>query len=181
MGSVCCCFPVKDPGEILDGSSHENNIPPNSLIHNFLDKYTAFFSNAQMDALPSSHQEAASSTPNRAPENPEPESILAPPRTLAFDSDLRYDNVQRDGIVRALNKSAGVLQICSALRGGSVHIGQELVTESNCGEESKKCHSESPRKFSSENRKAGYLYDCPSPDDEDVCPTCLEGLLLHLA
>jgi hypothetical protein len=40
-----------------------------------------------------------------------------------------------------------------------------------------KCHPESSIKFSLENGGAGDLSDCASPEDEDedVCPTCLEG------
>jgi len=40
MGSVCCCFRIKDPnlGENLDTSSHGNCICPKCFISNLFNK-----------------------------------------------------------------------------------------------------------------------------------------------
>ncbi|KAL4639809.1 hypothetical protein ACB092_03G244800 [Castanea dentata] len=169
MACICSCFQDKDPEEILDGPSHRNISHHNSPIHNFFEKYASFFCKGQMNAPPSSHQEVASSTRNGAAE-----TILSPPTTLAFHSDLRQANMQWDGLVTGHQKGAGVLHSETQLRGNSIQIGQDLVTQSDCGEKSKKCHSDSPKKISLKNREAGYVYDHALQEEEDVCPTCLE-------
>lgn len=73
-----------------------------------------------MHGLYSSNQEAASSTPNGAPENTEADTTTCSPRNS-------------------------------------------------------RCHSDASIKSSLENEEAGNLDDHASSEDEDVCPTCLEG------
>ncbi|XP_059446840.1 probable E3 ubiquitin-protein ligase RHB1A [Corylus avellana] len=95
MGSACCCFRVKDldPRENVDTSSHGNSIYHECFFSNLFNKYAGFFSSGQMHGLSSSSQEAASSTPNGAPENTEADTTTCSPRKSRCHSSEEEEDV----------------------------------------------------------------------------------------
>jgi len=101
------------------------------------------------------------------------------PRSSSSDVDQRYSLSQRDGLVSRHEKFMGNIQEGSRiLRNGSssstLHLGSSKKQDVTDSEDSKAKLSEYD-KF--RPRKASYWmeYVVSTSDEEDVCPTCLEG------
>lgn len=107
----------------------------------------------------------------------------SPPRPLPYDADTRYFRLQRDGLVSRREKGSSHSQEESdPLRRSETDADSEpLVTankwnESTCDQGSKLRDSKSTVKLSTGNMATGFThYYSSSSEDEDVCPTCLEG------
>lgn len=122
-------------------------------------------------------------------ENSSSDSHISASRPLAYDTDQRYSRLQRDGLVSRRDKSLTHLHEDSQLRRNMSSSGVESLgfgkkwngvdTEEDC----KVCHSESSEKALATKVAFGLTYTQPSSEDEDVCPTCLDGnlsmLMLH--
>lgn len=135
-------------------------------------QYAAVFSNGETSAFPTANDGEPILNSNAAPNNVQSSTIMNPPRELLFDANLRPSNLQEDGLAATHENGAGQLhKDIEQLRGGECML-QEIVTESN---KSKECSSESSIKVSKEKEDSGVRYMFASLDDEDVCPTCLEG------
>lgn len=107
----------------------------------------------------------------------------SPPRPLPYDADPRYYRLQRDGLISRREKgSSHSHDESEPLRSNVDPDSESLSTgdkwnESSCEDGSKEQRSKSSIKFSSAKSVAGVCNFYTSSEDEDVCPTCLEGIL----
>lgn len=106
----------------------------------------------------------------------------SPPRPLPYDADPRYFRLQRDGLVSRREKgSSHSHEETEPLRRStfddddseSLCMGNKWK-ESVCEEGSKEYNSKS-LKLSTAKTTTEFTQICYSSEDEDVCPTCLEG------
>lgn len=109
----------------------------------------------------------------------------SPPRPLPYDADPRYFRVQRDGLVSRREKgSSHSHEESEPLRSDNDADSESLSATdkwnaSACEEGSKEQRARSSLKLSSATSVGvGYIYT--STEDEDVCPTCLEGKAFNL-
>lgn len=105
----------------------------------------------------------------------------SPPRPLPYDADPRCFRLQRDGLVSRREKgSSHVHEETEPLRRIDDDEESESVSAKNkwneftCDEASKEYSSKSSLKVSTAKPETGYSHIYTS-EDEDVCPTCLEG------
>lgn len=105
----------------------------------------------------------------------------SPPRPLPYDADPRYFRLQRDGLVSRREKgSSHSHEETEPLRRSDIDDDSESLgmgnkwKESVCEEGSKEYNSKS-LKFSTAKTTTEFTQICYSSEDEDVCPTCLEG------
>jgi hypothetical protein len=106
-------------------------------------------------------------------------------RPPPYDIDPRYARVQREGLVSRREKSINLTHEESpALRrngssSGVEHLAAQKKRSSTDPEgEHKVRRSESTKSLS--GRAYNSSYAVITSDDEDVCPTCLEGLFAHV-
>lgn len=111
----------------------------------------------------------------------------SPPRPLPYDADPRYIRLQRDGLISRREKGS------SHLHEESEPLRSEVDTDSDslgsagkwngsaCLEESKENLGKSSLKFPSTKSTSGLGYAYTSSEDEDVCPTCLEGWFIYFS
>lgn len=105
----------------------------------------------------------------------------SPPRPLPYDVDARYLRLQRDGLVSRREKgSSQSHEESEPLRSGCDVDSESLSTgnkwSDSIGEDGlKEQRTRSSLKFSSAKDEAGIVYIFSTSEDEDVCPTCLEG------
>lgn len=105
-----------------------------------------------------------------------------PPRPLPYDADPRYFRLQRDGLVSRREKgSSHAHEETEPLRSSEVDEESDSVSTKNKwneftrGEISKEYNSKASLKLSSAKPAIGFAHIYTSSEDEDVCPTCLEG------
>ena len=102
------------------------------------------------------------------------------PRPLPYDTDPRYARVQREGLVSRREKSINLTQDSPALRrngssSGVEHLAaQKKWSSTELEGEHKVRRSESTKSLSGKAYNSSYTV--VTSEDEDVCPTCLEGL-----
>lgn len=107
----------------------------------------------------------------------------SPPRPLPYDADPRYYRLQRDGLVSRREKGTSHShEESEPLRSDTDADSESLSTadkwnESVCEDGSKEYHSKSSLKLSVTKTTTGVGNVYTSSEDEDVCPTCLEGIL----
>lgn len=104
------------------------------------------------------------------------------PRPAPYDTDPRYSRLQRDGLVSRREKSMSHIQEDSQLltRSSSSscveHLGSgKKKNNADSEDECKVCRSESDKIMSAKGFGTGYVL--ATAEDEDVCPTCLDGNL----
>lgn len=135
-----------------------------------------------MHSLPSSIQGAASITSTASLDNSLADMYRSPPRPLPYDADPRYFRLQRDGLISRREKgSSHSNEESEPLRSDVDADSESLSTgdkwnESSCEDGSKEQRSKSSIKLSSTKSTAGVATFYTSCEDEDVCPTCLEGI-----
>ncbi|KAH9707893.1 E3 ubiquitin-protein ligase [Citrus sinensis] len=154
MGSLCCCFRVNDHEDSSLSNSNDNEgcRCPNCRLHTLLNKYTALFKKDETLAGPSdAHQGAALSTSNSSSSSPSSCNIL-PEIVTSQLRTMRFDP-------QLLHKQ---------LRYGDSTNYPERAEED--GRLTKLERLDLLLK--SPLRKLG-------PEDEDVCPTCLEEYTLE--
>ena len=102
-------------------------------------------------------------------------------RPPPYDTDPRYARVQREGLVSRREKYINLAQEESlALRrngssSGIEHLAAQKKRSSTENEGEYKVHrSESTKSLSAKAYSSSYAVG--ASEDEDVCPTCLEGL-----
>ncbi len=110
----------------------------------------------------------------------------SPPRPLPYDADPRYFRLQCDGLVSRREKGSSHLhEESERLRSDNDADSDSLSTTdkwtaSACEEGSKEqCARSSLKLSSAKTFGIGYIYS--SIEDEDFCPTCLEGKVFNLA
>ena len=105
----------------------------------------------------------------------------SPPRPFPYDADTRYFRLQHDGLVSRREKGSSHSQEESEpLRVEDDADSETLSTGdkwNGCEQGSKEQHSKSSQKLSSAKAKVGIGYIYSSAEEEDFCPTCLEGNL----
>lgn len=105
----------------------------------------------------------------------------SPPRPLPYDVDPRYFCQQRD---RLLEKgSSHTHEETEPLRGGNdiidadsgcLNSGNKWNECTTCEEVPKEYSSKNSLKLAAAKMVTGFAHFYSNPDDEDVCPTCLE-------
>lgn len=125
---------------------------------------------------------ASSGIATTLPDNSSNDIHLSVSRPVPSDSDQRYSRLQRDGLVSRRDKSITHFQEDSqTLRRNMSSSGTESLgfgkkwngVESE--EDGKLSHSESSEKALSAKVAFGLAYTQTPSEDEDVCPTCLDG------
>lgn len=126
----------------------------------------------------------ASSSINSLPaDNSMNESHLSISRSLPYDPEARYSRLQRDGLISRRDKSTSHFQedaqpVRRNLSGSGIEsLG--LGKRRNVVDSEEDCKFgllESTEKALNTKTADGLLYVQPSSEDEDVCPTCLEGV-----
>ncbi|XP_033142896.1 E3 ubiquitin-protein ligase At3g02290 isoform X2 [Brassica rapa] len=188
MGCVSSCFQVEDYEEdhTNPSSSVNRNCPcPRCLVNNLLNLYISLFRRGETPrSLPSSLQ--ATTVSITSYDN----FISSTPWPLPYDSDPGYFHSRRDSLVSRRDKgSSHSHEEAEPLRSDADDEDSEsfLVERSRwankltiSGEDSREDFSKSTRRIlkSKTIMEAGSnqgVYD----DDEDVCPTCLEGIHFH--
>lgn len=107
------------------------------------------------------------------------------PRPPPYDTDPRYSRLQRDGLVSRREKSMSHIQEDSQLltRSSSSscveHLGSgKKKNSADSEEECKACRTESEKLLSAKGSYGmGYVF--ATSEDEDVCPTCLDGNVIY--
>lgn len=106
----------------------------------------------------------------------------SPPRPLPYDADTRYFRLQRDGLVSRREKgSCHSQEEPDVIRSDTDADSEPLITankwnESTPEDGSKEPDCKSKTKTSTGKSATGYAHIySSSSEDEDVCPTCLEG------
>lgn len=140
-----------------------------------------------MHSIPSSIQGAASMTSSASLDNSISDMYRSPPRPLPYDADPRYIRLQRDGLISRREKgSSHSHEEAEPLRSDTDADSDCLSTGekwngSACEDGVKEHRSKSSMKFSSAKATTvvGNFYI--SSEDEDVCPTCLEGIFIGVS
>lgn len=145
-------------------------------------QYASLFHRGEERALTSSTQGTASLSSTGSIDNSVPDMFRPPPRPLPYDADPRYFRLQRDGLVSRREKgSSHPHEETEPLRTSEVDEESESVSNKNkwneftCEEASKEYSSKLSLKLSTAKPAAGFAHIYTSSEDEDVCPTCLEG------
>lgn len=111
------------------------------------------------------------------------EMYRAPPRPLPYDVDPRSFRLQQLARLDAKREkgSSHSHDESEQLRASGVDDQSELLSNKNkwnefaCQEGSKDYDSRLSFKLSNSKMATGYAHINASTEDEDVCPTCLEG------
>lgn len=107
------------------------------------------------------------------------------PRPASYDTEARYSLSQRDGLVSRHEKFMGNVQegsraFRSSSSSGTLHLGSAKKQDITDSEESKAALSEYD-KFWPGKASCGIDSVVTTSEEEDVCPTCLEGRRIFLA
>ena len=114
-----------------------------------------------------------------------PDTYRAPPRPLPYDVDPRYIRLQRDGLVSRREK-VGISQLHSEesepLRRNTGDDGEQMITIQRRNgvdyddDNNEGYQGDSPGKRQQSTKLMGRVESVMSfGDDEDICPTCLDG------
>lgn len=110
----------------------------------------------------------------------------SPPRPLPYDADPRYFCLQHDGLISRHEKGSSFShEESEPLRGHTDTDHESLSTggkwiESACEDGSKEYRYKSTLRLLSAKSVTGLGNVYTSSSEEDVCPTCLEGIILLL-
>lgn len=105
----------------------------------------------------------------------------SPPRPLPYDAEPRFFRSQRDGLVSRREKSSSHSNEETEPLRSDVDVDSESLNsgdkwnECACEDGSKEYRSKSSLRLSSAKYTTGVGLVYASPEEEDVCPTCLEG------
>lgn len=143
-------------------------------------QYTSLFQRGEAHSIPSSIQGASALTSTASVDDSLSDMYRSPPRPLPYDADPRCFRSQRDGLVSRREKGASHSHDESEpLRRSDIDSESESLStgdkwNGSCEEGSKENLIRSSFKLSSAKATETWrLYT--SSEDEDVCPTCLEG------
>lgn len=144
-------------------------------------QYSSIFRRGDAHSIPSSIQGAASITSAASLDNSLSDMYRSPPRPLPYDAEPRYFRSQRDGLVSRREKgSSHSNEETEPLRSNadvdpeSLNSGDKWK-ESACEAGSKEYRSKSSLRLQSTKYSTGVGLVYASSEEEDVCPTCLEG------
>lgn len=181
MGAVCCC--LREDGEDyvnLNSSVYRNCICLRCFVQNFLHVYSSLFRRGEEQAISSTTQGSGSLTTTAPLDNSVCDMYHPPPRPLPYNADPRYSHLQRDGLVSRREKGSSHLHEETEPLRSEADLDSESLSSGDkwnesTGEEGlKESHTKSSMKISTEKPMTGFSHIYSSPEDEDVCPTCLE-------
>lgn len=147
-------------------------------------QYTSLFRRSEVHSLPSSIQGAASLSSTTSLDNSLADMYRSPPRPLPYDADPRFFRLQRDGLISRREKGTSHSHDESEpLRSDTDADSESLSTadkwnESVCEDGSKEHRSKSSLKLLVTKTTTGVGNIYTSSEDEDACPTCLEGIFV---
>jgi hypothetical protein len=110
----------------------------------------------------------------------------SPPRPLPYDAEPRFFRSQRDGLVSRREKSSSHSNEETEPLRSDVDTDSEPLNsaekwnESACEDETKIYRSKFASRLSSAKYTAGAGLIYASSEEEDICPTCLEGRYIHI-
>lgn len=133
----------------------------------------------------SSVTQGTGSFSSTASENSLSDMYRSPPRPLPYDAETRYFRLQRDGLVSRREKGtshsqeeSNPLRMSDSDADSEPLVAADKWNESKLEEGSKEYDSKSAVRLSMGRMSgAGFAHIYSSSEDEDVCPTCLEGIL----
>ncbi|XP_017419391.1 E3 ubiquitin-protein ligase At3g02290 isoform X1 [Vigna angularis] len=181
MGSVCSCFNVNDIEDYLNPNSpvYRNCMCFGCFIQYFLTVYASIFRRGEVHAVPSSIQGAASMTSTASLDNSLSDTYRSPPRPLPYDADPRFFRSQRDGLVSRrekgsshLNEESEPLRDDGEADSESLNLGGKW---NDTSEDGAKEYRKSTVRLSSAKLTTGDGVIYSSSEEEECCPTCLEG------
>eukprot|EP00249_Psilotum_nudum_P020397 c27683_g1_i1 orf=1317-2027(+) len=192
MGALCCCPSSEDFDEYASystGCIYQHCFCFRCCVHLFLHMYTGLFRTAEGRDLSSAMQSMGTSASAgllvaTSVDISSPDTYRAPPRPLPYDTEQRYVRLQREGLVSRREKIG-----LSQLHGGEIEPSRRVDSDSgeqmpiiqrrngvDYGEQSQEYHPDSPSGQWQSTKPIGRINSMMSlGDDEDVCPTCLEG------
>ncbi|MBA0750893.1 hypothetical protein Gogos_002272 [Gossypium gossypioides] len=186
MGAFCCCSCGDDCEEYAypSNSIYRHCICLRFFFYQLFTGYGALFH--RLDGRPASQIQGASlsSTPTvtAISDNSAIETHVTMSRPVPYDAEQRYSRLQRDGLVSRRDKSVTHFQEetqplrrnISSSDGESLGIGRKWNgVESE--DDSKIAHLELSERSLTPKVAQGPNYIQPSAEEEDVCPTCLDG------
>ena len=132
-----------------------------------------------MNSISSSIQGAASLTSPTSLDDSLSDMYHSPPRPLPYDVDPRSFRMQRGVLVSRREKgSSHSHEESEPLRRDTDVDSESLITRDKWNESDDGSKEQRPRsslKHSMAETTTGYGFIYSSSEDEDVCPTCLEG------
>ncbi|CAM6086732.1 unnamed protein product [Calypogeia fissa] len=185
MGGLCCCPRPEDFEEYTsypNGSIYQNCFCLRCCVRWCLRMYSSYIDPGDGRDTSSPTQggtgsQAAGLLGTSSLDTSLPDTFRAPPRPLPYDIDPRYLRIPRDGLVSRRDKS-GMSQLhgveAEPLRQRTTGDGSEALTQMqrrNGGgaDEFDDTEKRAPAKM---GRNESML---SLTDDEDSCPTCLDG------
>ncbi|KAL0372526.1 UNVERIFIED_CONTAM: hypothetical protein Scaly_0934200 [Sesamum calycinum] len=189
MGALCCCFHVPDVQNNtgLDNSSSDDCLCPNCFFQNFINKHRHVFTRGQIRAISSSNQQASSlnsemvlnysSEVSESHDGPEPNAASS---SYLEEQCIESSERQGKGTSRSRVQPEPVGHRDNKVDSKSVQGDRIVVSNCDAGSQRQNCGSESSLDDLSLAVKSTFANINPSPDDEDECPTCLEGVILCL-
>ncbi|KAL2546610.1 RING/U-box superfamily protein [Forsythia ovata] len=179
MSSICCCFHVPDEEDNAGSNTRNQDCScPKCCIQNLMNKYRNLFTGGGSHAAALDNQQAAPSN-SEAVFDISSNSSPSHDRALLNSGNSGYLQVQQDTVMRLEDKVISQSQVApepfrqTDVR-GKLKLLQHNIDESYNETASTKYQSESSLKVLSSRVESGIDYEFSSPDDEDVCPTCLE-------
>nr|GMD55343.1 E3 ubiquitin-protein ligase At3g02290-like [Ipomoea batatas] len=143
-------------------------------------QYTSLLQSGEHHAISSSTQATASLSSIASRDNSLSEMYCSPPRPLPYDAGHRYFHLQQNELASGREKGSSHMLDSEPLQ-RSDSDDEEFPSTGNKWDEScektgsKEEYSRSSLKPSTTEPTTGFAHIYPSSDDEDVCPTCLEG------
>lgn len=147
-------------------------------------QYTSLLHSGEHHAISSSTQATASLSSIASRDNSLSEMYCSPPRPLPYDAEHRYFHLQQNELVSGREKGSSHLHDSEPLQRSDSDDDMEFPSTGNkwdesCQKGSKEDYSKSSLNLSTTEPKTGFAHIYPSSEDEDVCPTCLEGIVLQ--
>lgn len=145
-------------------------------------QYTALF-NRDDRSLRSSTPRAAALSSIPSLDDSIPDTYRSPPRPLPYDADPRFFRLHRDvsssekGSSHQPNEETELLTEDEGSRDSDPTSNKSKWSDFTHDDASKEYNSKSSVKQSTDKPATGYAHIYTGSDDEDVCPTCLEGIL----
>ncbi|KAL5715532.1 hypothetical protein ACHQM5_017339 [Ranunculus cassubicifolius] len=171
MGAFCCC----PCGEEFDEYSHPSSsiyrhcICLRYFFHQLLSRSSAVFHRLEDHSTVLSTQGNTSSPSTEL--GTSPDNAFSVPRPAPYEADQRHSRLQRDGLVFRREKSTSNFQEESQpLRRIGSSSGMEPLT---VGKKWSRTDSDEESKIGTKASQ-GLAYTLQWPEDEDVCPTCLD-------
>lgn len=192
MGALCCCPRMDDVDEFTTyptGSMYQQCFCFRCCLRVFLRMYGALFHSTDGRDLVSAMQTIGAPSSGglliATALDTSPDTYRAPPRPIPYDVDPRYVRLQqRDGLVSRREK-VGMSQLLGGesepLRRNNSDDGEQLMSiqrrnSADYDGEAQGFKPDSPGKHQQSTKPMGRVESMMSlGEDEDVCPTCLDG------